>query len=106
MYYLNFLYIKQNLYLEELSTKKDKYKSSTEFPILSYFGSTGDLVANEIKLILRNKRPRSALIMSLFLVFYGMIFYLNRGLKNFDASSVFAGMFMTGIFIISYGQYV
>ncbi|MDB5031150.1 DUF5687 family protein [Mucilaginibacter sp.] len=106
MYYLNFLYLKQNLYLEELSTKKEKYKSSTEFPILNSFGATGDLVANEIKLILRNKRPRSALIMSLFFLLYGLIFYANPGMKNSDAPRVFVGMFMTGFFIINYGQFM
>jgi hypothetical protein len=105
MYYLNFLYLKQNLYLEELSTKKDKYKSSTEFPILNYFGAT-DLVANELKLILRNKRPRSALIMSLFFLFYGLLFYANPGFKNSEAFKVFVGMFMTGFFIINYGQFM
>jgi hypothetical protein len=108
MFYLNFIYLKQNLYLEELSTKKDKYKSSTEYPILSQFGATGDLVANEVKLILRNKRPRSALTMSLFFLFYGLMFYANPSLKNSsgDALKVFAGMFMTGFFIISYGQFM
>ncbi|MBC7400725.1 MAG: hypothetical protein H7289_12350 [Mucilaginibacter sp.] len=108
MYYLNFLYLKQNLYLEELITKKDKYKSSTEYPILSYFGATGDLVANEVKLILRNKRPRSALTMSLFFLLYGLMFYANPGFKNSsgDTMKVFAGMFMTGFFIISYGQFM
>jgi hypothetical protein len=106
MYYLNFLYLKQNLYLEELSKRKEKYKSSTEFPILDRFGATGDLVANEVKLILRNKRPRSALIMSLFFLFYGLIFYANPGMKNNDALKVFAAMFMTGFFIINYGQFM
>jgi hypothetical protein len=106
MYYLNFLYLKQNLYLEELSTKKDKYKSSTEFPILDSFGATGDLVANEVKLILRNKRPRSALIMALLFLFYGLFFYGNPALKNNEAFKVFVGMFMTGFFIINYGQFM
>jgi hypothetical protein len=106
MYYLNFAYLKQNLYLEELNTKKEKYKSSTEFPILNSFGATGDLVANEIKLILRNKRPRSALIMSLFFLLYGLIFYRTPAMKNNDAFKIFAGMFMTGFFIINYGQYM
>jgi hypothetical protein len=106
MYYLNFIYLKQNLYLEELSAKKDKYKSSTEYPVLSYFGATGDLVANEVKLILRNKRPKSALIMSLFFLFYGLIFYTNPGLKHNEWMKIFAGMFMTGFFIINYGQFM
>jgi hypothetical protein len=105
MYFVNFLYLKQNLYLEELSSKKaNAYKSSTEIPLLSRFGSVGDLVANEIKLILRNKRSRSSLIMGLVFMFYGLIFYTQpvygEGMK------VFVGMFMTGIFIISYGQFM
>ncbi|GAA4103103.1 DUF5687 family protein [Mucilaginibacter panaciglaebae] len=106
MFYFNFSYLKKNLYLEELSTKKDKYKSSTEFPILNSFGPVGDLVANEVKLILRNKRPRSALTMSLLFLFYGLIFYANPGLKGSEGSKVFVGLFMTGFFIINYGQFM
>ncbi|MDF2431057.1 MAG: hypothetical protein JWP44_688 [Mucilaginibacter sp.] len=106
MYYLNFYYLKQNLYLEELGSRKaTKYKSSTEYPLLSRFGSVGDLAANEIKLILRNKRSRSALIMGLFFMLYGLIFYKNPKF-NSEAYKVFVGMFMTGIFIINYGQFM
>lgn len=107
MYYLNFLYLKDNLYLEELGSRKaSKYKSSTEYPFLSRFGSIGDLAANELKLIFRNKRPRSALIMGLFFMFYGLIFYTNPAYKNMEWFKVFVGMFMTGIFIINYGQFM
>jgi hypothetical protein len=105
MYYVNFFYLKQNLYLEELSSKKaNAYKSSTEIPLLSRFGSVGDLAANEIKLILRNKRSRSALIMGLFFMFYGLIFYTNP--KMGESFKIFVGMFMTGVFIINYGQFM
>src|ERR1700744_5270725 len=104
MYYINFIYLKENLYLEELTKHKTLRKSTTEFPLLNRFGLTGDLVANEIKLILRNKRPRSALVMSLVFLFYGLIFYKNPKLG--ESFKVFVGMFMTGIFIISYGQYM
>ena len=105
MYYINFNYLKQNLYLEELSSRKaSAYKSSTEFPLLSRFGRVGDLVANELKLIFRNKRPRSALVMGLFFMFYGLIFYTNA--QYGQSWYIFVGMFMTGIFIISYGQFM
>jgi hypothetical protein len=107
IYYLNFLYLKQNLYLEELGSRKaSSYKSSTEYPLLNRFGSVGDLVANEIKLILRNKRSRSALIMGCFLMLYGLIFYTNPQLNKNEGFKVFVGMFMTGIFIINYGQFM
>ena len=106
MYYLNFAYLKQNLYLEELGSRNaNKYRSSTEYPLLSRFGSIGDLVANELKLIFRNKRSRSALIMGLFIMLYGLIFY-NNPKMNIEGYKVFVGMFMTGIFIISYGQFM
>ncbi|ASU32698.1 DUF5687 family protein [Mucilaginibacter xinganensis] len=106
MYYLNFLYLKENLYLEELGSRKAaKYKSSTEYPLLSRFGSVGDLAANEFKLIFRNKRSRSAFIMGLFIMFYGLIFYTNPKM-NSESLSVFVSMFMTGIFVINYGQFM
>nr|WP_294948950.1 DUF5687 family protein [uncultured Mucilaginibacter sp.] len=105
MFYLNFIYLKGNLYLEELGSKKaSEYKSSTEIPLLGRFGHVGDLVANEIKLILRNKRPRSALIMGLFFLCYGLIFYTQAVYG--ESIKIFVGMFMTGIFIISYGQFM
>lgn len=105
MYYINFAYLKQNLYLEELSSRKaSAYKSSTEFPLLNRFGKVGDLAANELKLIFRNKRPRSALVMGLFFMFYGLIFYTNSHYGQ--TWYIFVGMFMTGIFIISYGQFM
>ena len=106
MYTLNFLYLKQNLYLEELSRKKASFKSSTEYPFLNRFGSIGDQVANEIKLILRNKRPRSAFIMSAVFLLYGLIFYKNPQFANSDWPRLFVGMFITGFFIISYGQFL
>jgi hypothetical protein len=106
MYYLNFLYLKDNLYLEELGSRKvAKYKSSTDYPLLSLFGSVGDLAANEIKLVFRNKRSRSAFIMGLFIMFYGLIFYTNPKMNN-ESYKVFVSMFMTGIFIINYGQFM
>jgi hypothetical protein len=106
MYYVNFLYLKQNLYLEELTTEKASHKSSTEYPFLNRFGAVGDLVANEIKLILRNKRPNSAIKMSCISLFYGLLFYKNPGLRHSDYPMIFAGMFMTGVFIINYGQFM
>jgi hypothetical protein len=104
MYYINFLYLKQNLYLEELGSRKTSYKSSTEIPFLNRPGPVGDLVANEVKLILRNKRSRSALVMTSMFLLYGLLFYTNKHYG--DSWKVFCGMFMTGIFIISYGQFM
>lgn len=107
MFCLNFFYLKQNLYLEELGSRKaNKYKSSTEYPLLNRFGAVGDLVGNEIKLILRSKRSRSSLIISLFFIFYGLLCYGKPGITGSDGIKIFIGMFMTGIFIMNYGQFM
>lgn len=105
IYLINYRYLKSNLYLEELHTADISHKSSTEIPFLDRFGIAGDLTANELKLILRNKRPRSVIMMSIFFMFYGLIFYTRSEYSGFSAI-VFCGMFMTGIFIINYGQFM
>ncbi len=104
IYYINFLYLKHNLYLEELGSRKISHKSSTDIPLLDRFGRVGELVANEVKLILRNKRSRSSVLMTTMILFYGLIFYTNKYYG--DGWKVFCGMFMTGIFIINYGQFM
>jgi hypothetical protein len=104
MYYFNFLFLKQNLYLEELTKHKTLKKSTTEFPLLDRFGLVGDLVANEFKLIIRNKRPNSALKISGFFLFYGLLFYTRAHVGEY--MKLIMGMFMSGVFIISYGQYM
>lgn len=104
IYSLNFYYLKINLYLEEMGSRKTTYKSSTEFPVLDRLGPVGDLIGNELKLIFRNKRSRSALIMTTVFLFYGLIFYTNP--LYGDGWKVFCGQFMTGVFIINYGQFM
>ncbi|MDB5119235.1 MAG: hypothetical protein JWN56_453 [Sphingobacteriales bacterium] len=106
MFFINHAYLKTNLYLDELHAATEAKKSSTEIPFLSRFGNLGDLVANELKLIFRNKRPKSALIMSFLFMFYGFMFYRNPEFASGHSAPIFCGMFMTGIFIINYGQFL
>ena len=106
MYLINFSFLKSNLYLDELHSASALAKSSTEIPFLNRFGKPGELVAIELKLILRNKRPKSAMMMCFFFLFYGLIFYNNRELGVGYGAPIFCGMFMTGIFIINYGQFM
>ena len=104
MYSINFIYLKNNLYLEELGSKKTAYKNSTDIPFFNRFGKIGDLASNEIKLILRNKRSRSAIIMTGAFLLYGLLFYTNPHYG--EGMKLFCGTFMTGLFIINYGQFM
>lgn len=104
MFYLNQLFLKRNLYLDELGKKHSTERRSTDIPFLKNLGIPGMLVALEIKLILRNKRPKSTLVMSAFFMLYGLIFYRNG--EPDPTIMIVAGLMMTGIFTINYGQFM
>ena len=106
MFIVNSRYLRRNLYTEELS-RNDEKKTSTDYPILGRFGEIGNLVALELKLILRHKRTRSSIIMCVIFVFYGFLFYKKDFLKNDNfAAMLFAAVFMTGSLISIYGQFM
>jgi hypothetical protein len=104
MYFLHYKFLKSNLYLEELRKDNSRERSTTDITFLRGFGIAGELAALEIKLILRNKRPKSTLIMSMAFMLYGLLFYTRPEIDQ--TMMIFAGLFMTGIFIINYGQFM
>lgn len=105
-YRMNFVYLKNNTYPEELTTYKANNKIAGEFAFLKRFGSIGELVIIELKLILRHKRPRNTLIFSAALLLYGLIFYPQKAYQEMDWMFLFIGVFVTGIFFINYGQFL
>ncbi|MCO6497650.1 MAG: hypothetical protein J5I50_08310 [Chitinophagaceae bacterium] len=106
IYSINYKYLYNNLYTEEM-VKKEAEKTATDYPFLNRFGEVGQLAALELKLILRHKRSKSAIMMSFAFVLYGFFFYRAELLNNNQFSlMLFAAIFMTGIFQIAYGQYM
>lgn len=106
IFFINTSYLRSNLYIEELSTVQEK-KVSTDYVFLNRFGKVGELAALELKLILRHKRPRSAVIMGFFFLFYGFIFYKEKAIdRDAFGQMMFGAIFMTGISIIIYGQFM
>ena len=106
MFVINSRYLRNNLFTEELS-KKEKNKTSTDYPFLNRFGKVGELAALELKLILRHKRPRNALMMGFIFLFYGFLMFKPDAIANNEFGMIiFGAFFMTGIFIISYGQFM
>lgn len=103
---INTAYLQRNMYIEELSSTAVK-KASTDYPFLDRFGATGVLAALELKLILRHKRTRSAIIMSFFFMLYGFLFYKRGLIDNGEINMlIFAAVFMTGSSITIYGQFM
>ena len=102
----NYSFLYRNLYLDDI-VRKDKRKESADYSFLNRFGVIGELIALDVKLMLRNKRPRAILLLSGLFVFYGFFFYkpqyINGDMLGF---LLVGGIFITGIFISNYGQFL
>ncbi|MFW5756920.1 MAG: DUF5687 family protein, partial [Tangfeifania sp.] len=103
-YFLNQKYILNRFYLDEL-TKKKKQSSTHDFSWLSRVGEYGKMLSLEVKMITRNKRPRTSAIMSVLFLLYGLLLYKDYDNDFPETLIVFGGMFMTGIFSMTYGQF-
>lgn len=105
LYFYTFNYLKNNLYLDAgLSTKHDIAKTEN-LTWLNQFGTLGTFLKNDIKLIKRNKRSRTTVVMSLLFLFYGLIFFRENSHQP-EVMRIFAGIFVSGGFLFTFGQFV
>ena len=104
LYNLNLKYLLNRFFLDELSQKK-KEGMTHDFSWLNQIGEYGKMLSLEVKMITRNKRPRTTAVMSIIFIFYGLILYQDFDEKKAEFILVLGGMFMTGIFSMMYGQF-
>lgn len=107
-YTLNHRLLVKNLYAEDAGGGTRGTNVAETAPFLERFGIIGSLVRLDIKLMLRNRRTRISLWMPFLFLFYGLFFYpggnFDRGDAVSDFMQMFAGMFISGFFIMSYGM--
>ena len=106
-YKMAFSYFRKNLYLDAgLSTKHDVAETE-DYSWLDRFGSLSTFLKNDIRLLRRNKRSKMTLIMSFLFIFYGFLF-LTNSVAAYDGPfwKVFAGIFVSGGFLFTFGQFV
>lgn len=107
LYFLTFIFFKSNLYLDAgLSLKQDN-ATTENLTWLDQLGSLGTFLKNDIRLLKRNKRAKSTLIMSIMFLFYGLLFFTNS-IEAYSAPvwKIFAGIFVSGGFLLNFGQFV
>lgn len=107
LYYFNFNFFKNNLTLDTGLAVKSKEATTENLTFLDQFGTLGTFLKNDIKLLKRNKRSRTTVIMSVIFVFYGLLFF-SGGIEAYNnpAMHVFAGIFVSGGFLFTFGQFV
>lgn len=102
-YYLAYALLKNNAYIESPENKVNT--NIGKFRSLSNKGVIGSLIGSELKLILRNKRPKSVLYLSAFFLLYGFIFYNDLYLDKIYMLAL-VGLFVTSTLAIFYYQFV
>jgi len=106
LYFWNFKNLSGKFYLDAGLKGKNKAINTKEFGWTRKFGSIAPFLQQDLKLIWRNKRPKTTIYMSLIMLGYGLIFYPNDAYQDMPAFFAFVGIFMTGIFMINFGQFV
>ncbi len=100
-------YFKKRMYLDGGLQIKREVARTEDFEWLNRLGNLGSFLKNDIKLIKRNKRSRTTVIMSGLFLFYGLIFF-PEAIESYEhpAWNIFAGIFVSGGFLFSFGQFV
>ena len=106
-YLLNRWFFSQNFYAEnfEKQIKKQSNYANTNLSFLNRFGMIGDVMALELKLIWRHKRTKNLIYLAAFFLLYGLLFY-GTDYYNGYGTYFFCATFITGIFMLFFGQWV
>ncbi len=102
-----FRFFKANLYLDAGLTGTQKEAKTENLNWLDKWGTLGTFLKNDIRLIKRNKRARTSVLMSFIFIFYGFLFFTDT-IDTYSAPvwKIFAAIFVTGGFLFSFGQFV
>lgn len=107
-YYGAYQYYRKRAYAEDIEEKSSNFVENSQIDFLSRFGTAGAFADMEWKLIIRHKKSRSYLYISVLFLLYALIFYPTFDLAEspFDLHfSLFVGLFITGSFLYNYGQF-
>jgi len=106
VYFVNYKFLRAHTYPEEIAVRRNTTVQGGDMAFLNRFGEMGKLIGLELKLIWRHKRSKSVVIMSVFFLLYGFIFYPNKAYQDGFVMCLFVGIMMTGMFMFNYGQFI
>jgi len=106
LYYVNYSVLKKKLYIDASLKVKAETAATTDLAWTRRFGDIAPFLQLDLKLLMRNKRPRSSIFIVAIGLLYGLIFYPNPVYKEMVPMFIFVGIFVTGIFMINFGQFI
>jgi len=105
-YGISWAYLYRQRYMEVREKHERQYSAAGRSRFSGIFGVTATLVSLETKMILRNNRPRTYLVLSILFMLYGFLVYPRQPVSGGYGVMLFIGLMMTGIMMIQYGQLV
>ncbi|MDZ7741596.1 MAG: DUF5687 family protein [Bacteroidota bacterium] len=106
-YRLHYNYLKKRLYPEEINIRKNqKIDNISDIRYLKSLGTTGSIIALDMRLFWRNKRTRTMIYMLPIFLLYGLFFYPNPEYEKMSGFLIFVGIFMSGGMMLNYLNYV
>ena len=104
-YFMNVRFLLSRMFLNLVSAKQ-KAETVRDYSWLNRLGETGRFIALELRLIWRNKRPRSVAMMTVIMLAYGLLIYRGEPGKEIpEFLFILGGIIIVGMFSISYGQF-
>lgn len=107
MYRYSFTFYKNSLYLDKGLQKKKDEVQNVNLTWLDRFGVTGTFLKLDIKMLMRNKRSKTAMISSFVFIFYGLLIFTNIvDMYSSPVFYIFGAIFVTGGFVFNFGNYI
>lgn len=104
LYTALFRRFRQYAYLDAFVSNSQERVSARQFTWLDRFGNLGELIRLDLKLIWRNKRPRTMMLIGVLFIVYPLIFV--EALEASFVTAIFLGIFISGFLMIQYGQFM
>ena len=106
MYQINYKFLRNKLFLDASLNEKTKDAETSDLTWTKKFGDIAPFLQLDLKLIWRNKRTKTQVFLSLAMVFYGLVFYGKDSYGETSSMFVFVGIFITGMFLSNFGQFI
>ena len=106
LYIYNFKILKQKLFLDSSLKTKIQEVNTSNLEWTKNFGDIAPFMQLDLKLLWRNKRSKSSIWMLALGLLYGLFFYPQPMYQDMPWFFAFIGIFVTGIFLINFGQFI
>lgn len=106
LYRYNFKLLYHKLYLDNSLQSKRQEVKTTDLSWTKRFGDIAPFMQLDLKLLWRNKRPRSSVFILVMGLFYGLFFYPQEIYANTPFIYIIVGIFVTGVFLLVFGQFI